>query len=146
MKVPGISSSVPAPAHTPFRFSHTQSLMLVFCCTLFGGVAQYLFKRCSAQTALVVQGGVVHWMALFTNYPLWTGLCCYGISTLLMVLALRDGELSLLYPVISLTYIWVMFMSVLLLHEPLTVWKVAGVSLICFGVGLLGMNGKKAAQ
>ncbi|MDR3717745.1 MAG: EamA family transporter [Bryobacteraceae bacterium] len=120
--------------------------MLVFCCTLFGGVAQYLFKRGTAQAFLAVQGGAIHWMPLLTDYPLWIGLSCYGVSTLLMVLALRDGELSLLYPVISLTYIWVMFMSVLLLHEPLTVWKVAGVSLICLGVCLLGMNGKKAAQ
>ncbi len=120
--------------------------MLVFCCTLFGGVAQYLFKRGTAPAFLAVQGGTIHWMALLTNYPLWAGLACYGVSTLLMVLALRDGELSLLYPVISLTYIWVMFLSVLVLHEPLTVWKAGGVSLICLGVGLLGMEPKKVAQ
>ena len=93
-----------------------------------------------------MQGGNIDWMLLLTNYPLWTGLACYGVSTLLMVLALRDGELSLLYPVISLTYIWVMFLSVLVLHEPLTQWKVAGISLICLGVALLGMKPKKAAQ
>ena len=120
--------------------------MLVFCCTLFGGVAQYLFKRGTAQAFLAVQGGTVNWTMLLTNYPLWTGLSLYAVSTLLMVLALRDGELSLLYPVISLTYIWVMFLSVLVLHEPLTIWKAAGVSLICLGVGLLGMDRKKVPQ
>ena len=145
--MPGISSNASAlRAAKSFRFSHAQSLLLVFCCTLFGGVAQYLFKRSTTQAFLAVQGGNIDWMLLLTNYPLWTGLACYGVSTLLMVLALRDGELSLLYPVISLTYIWVMFLSVLVLHEPLTQWKVAGISLICLGVALLGMKPKKAAQ
>jgi drug/metabolite transporter (DMT)-like permease len=40
----------------------------------------------------------------------------------------------------------VIFLSVLVLHEALTVWKIAGVCLICLGVGLLGMNRKKPAQ
>lgn len=118
----------------------------MFCCTLFGGAAQYLFKRSTGHALVTITNGSVDWMAILTNYPLWIGLAFYGVSTLLMVLALRDGELSLLYPVISLTYIWVMFLSVLLLHEPLTAWKIAGVSLICLGVTLLGLKGRKPTQ
>lgn len=121
--------------------------MLVFCCTLFGGVAQYLFKISTKQHGLLpVTGGRLDWMALATNYPLWIGLACYGVFTLLITVALRDGELSTLYPVISLTYIWVIFISVLLLHEPLTAWKIVGVGLICCGVGLLGISGKEPTQ
>ncbi len=136
---------MPAPAPLSFRFTHNQSLLLVFCCTLFGGVAQYLFKI-STHAVFTLAGGGIAWMAILTNYPLWIGLACYGIFTLLITLALRDGELSLLYPVISLTYIWVIFISVLFLHEPLTVWKLAGVTLICLGVAFLGMGGKKPTQ
>lgn len=120
--------------------------MLVFCCTLFGGVAQYLFKKSTTHAQFTVANGGVAWMSILTNYPLWIGLACYAVFTLLITLALRDGELSLLYPVISLTYIWVVFISVLVLHEPLTVWKIAGVCLICSGVALLGAGGRKEAQ
>lgn len=144
--MPGNSTTAPESAHVSFRFSHNQSLLLVFCCTLFGGVAQYLFKLSTKHAMHVLVDGHVDWVSILTNYPLWIGLAVYGVSTLLMVLALRDGELSLLYPVISLTYIWVIFLSVLLLHEPLTVWKMAGVALICSGVGLLGMKGRKLTQ
>jgi drug/metabolite transporter (DMT)-like permease len=144
--VPGNSSAAPELARPSFRFTHAQSLLLVFCCTLFGGVAQYLFKRSTGHALFTLTNGSVDWMAILTNYPLWIGLACYSVSTLLMVLALRDGELSMLYPVISLTYIWVIFLSVLLLHEPLTVWKMGGVALICSGVALLGMKGKKQTQ
>jgi drug/metabolite transporter (DMT)-like permease len=144
--VPGISSAAPEPVRVSFRFTHAQSLMLVFCCTLFGGVAQYLFKKSTTHAAFTFANGSVNWMSILTNYPLWIGLACYGVFTLLITLALRDGELSVLYPVISLTYIWVVFLSVLVLHEPLTAWKIAGVSLICLGVAFLGMGGKKSVQ
>jgi drug/metabolite transporter (DMT)-like permease len=144
--VPGNSSTAPEPALGSFRFTHNQSLLLVFCCTLFGGVAQYLFKKSTTHAVFTLAGGGVNWMAILTNYPLWLGLACYGIFTLLITLALRDGELSVLYPVLSLTYIWVVVLSVLVLHEPLTAWKIAGVSLICIGVAFLGMGGKKSAQ
>jgi len=145
--VPGNSSAAPgSTARKAFSFTHNQSLLLVFCCTLFGGVAQYLFKISTTHAAFTFENGSVNWLAIVANYPLWIGLACYGIFTLLITLALRDGELSVLYPVISLTYIWVVFLSVLVLHEPLTPWKLAGVALICLGVAFLGSGGKKPAQ
>lgn len=75
---------------------------------------------------------------LLANWSLWAGLTLYGCSTLLLILALRDGELSLLYPVISLTYVWVTIMSVLAFHESINVFKIAGITVICSGVALLG--------
>jgi drug/metabolite transporter (DMT)-like permease len=65
------------------------------------------------------------------------------VSTALLVLALRDGALSLLYPVISLTYVWVILLSYFAFHEALNPWKIGGVVLICGGVTLLGLNGKE---
>lgn len=115
-----------------FRFSHRQSVGLVFLCTLFGVTAQYFIKTCGMQmTAFSVMG-------LLTNLHLWTGLSLYGISTGLLILALRDGELSLLYPVISLTYVWVTILSVLVFNEALNAYKVCGIGVICAGVALLG--------
>ena len=52
-----------------------------------------------------------------TNLPLLSGLVLYGLSTVLLVLALKDGELSLLYPVIALTYVWVTVLSLVILHD-----------------------------
>ena len=94
--------------------------------------AQYLIKiSASSLSALTLN-------SLMTNMPLWFGLALYGVSTGLLILALRDGELSLLYPVISLTYVWVTIMSVVAFHEKLTFYKIAGISVICLGVTLLG--------
>lgn len=115
-----------------YRFSHRQSVGLVFLCTLFGVAAQYFIKTSGMQMASFSV------MGLLTNVSLWVGLSLYGVSTGLLILALRDGELSLLYPVISLTYVWVTILSVLVFNEALNVYKVLGIGVICTGVALLG--------
>lgn len=116
----------------PFHFSHRQSIGLVFCCTLFGVAAQYFIKTSGMQPA----GGGLE--ALLTNWHLWIGLSLYGFSTLLLILALRDGELSLLYPVISLTYVWVTILSVFAFHEQVNPFRLVGIAVICAGVAFLG--------
>ena len=130
----------PSPARTPFRFTHRQSLGLVFLCTIFGVTAQFLIKISTSHPMLAPGTGQLNIAALLANYALWAGLSCYGVSTGLLILALRDGDLSLLYPVISLTYVWVVALGALVFHEALNAGKVAGVALIVCGVALLGME------
>ena len=67
----------------------------------------------------------------------------YGISTLLLVLALKDGELSLLYPVIALTYVWVTALSFLIFHDHINPWKLLGIVFIVAGVAVLGKGGRR---
>jgi multidrug transporter EmrE-like cation transporter len=76
------------------------------------------------------------------NWPLLGGYFLYGISTVLLVLALRKGELSILYPIISLTYVWVLALSALVFKEQLNFWKIGGVLAIVAGVGVLGRDGR----
>jgi multidrug transporter EmrE-like cation transporter len=82
-------------------------------------------------------------LGMVTNLPLMGGYCLYGLSTLLLVLALKDGELSLLYPVIALTYVWVTVLSFLIFHDDINPWKVLGIVLIVSGVAVLGKGGRR---
>lgn len=77
-----------------------------------------------------------------TSLPLLGGYCLYGLNTVLMVFALRDGELSILYPIIALTYVWVTILSVLFFQESLNVSKVFGIAVVVTGVAVLGKRGK----
>lgn len=133
--------SAPAPARLqerkPFHFSRRQSVALVFFCTLFGAAAQILIKH----GANGLTSG--HPLAMITNLPLLAGYSLYGISTVLLVLALKDGELSILYPVISLTYVWVMLLSLVFFKESMNLYKLLGLVIIVAGVGVLGRNGKR---
>jgi multidrug transporter EmrE-like cation transporter len=56
------------------------------------------------------------------------------------VFALKDMELSILYPVISFSYVWVALLSFLIFHETLNPWKASGIAVIMLGVMALGRD------
>lgn len=125
---------------------------MVVGCTVLGAAAQMLIKRGTATMpplldpaagSLLAQAPLIAWKIL-SNLPLFGGLACYGISTILLVLALRYGELSVLYPIIALTYVWVTILSVGFLGETVNVFKIAGLAFIVLGVAVLGRKDKSA--
>jgi drug/metabolite transporter (DMT)-like permease len=120
-----------------FRFTKRQSIALVGLCTLLGAAAQILIKT----GASTLQGAGV--IAMLTNFHILAGYSLYGLFMMVLILALRDGELSILYPVISLTFVWVTILSAVLFHEVLTPGKIAGVAIIVLGVAVLGMGPKR---
>ncbi len=130
-----LSQSCPASMTTSFRFSHGQCVALVFGCTILGAAAQVLMKVGSAVPSSPDFRTIATSLALLAGYSL------YGLSTVLLILALRDGQLSVLYPVVSLTYVWVTVLSVVIFHESLNLFKVLGVATIVAGVAILGRNG-----
>jgi multidrug transporter EmrE-like cation transporter len=114
-----------------------RSIALVFCCTILGAAAQILMKWGANHLA---SPGLI---GMATNMPLMAGYTLYGFSTVLLVLALKDGELSLLYPVIALTYVWVTALSFLIFHDTVNAFKVAGIVIIVAGVVVLSRGGEK---
>lgn len=109
---------------------------MVFGCTVLGAAAQILFKAGLGQMPRFSLA------AAATDVPLLAGLALYGLSTVLLVLALREGQLSILYPVIALTYAWVTIASVVWLGEKVDFLKGAGITIIIAGVALLGRSSK----
>lgn len=121
-----------------------RALLLVFFCTVIGAFSQILIKTGATQLAhQVANPGLIHAAeGMFTNPYLFAGYALYGVSAVLMVLALRDGELSMLYPVIALTYVWVSVLSFFIFRESLSALKLSGIGLIVVGVGVLGRKAK----
>lgn len=62
------------------------------------------------------------------------GLLFYFISLLLWLIVLSKAELSFAYPLISLSYVFVMFFSFFFLHESVGILRILGVFLIISGV------------
>lgn len=71
-------------------------------------------------------------MLLSSNFIL--GGALFALGTILMIMALKREELSLLFPVTALTYIWVMLLSQKFLNEKLNKWKILAVILIVAGI------------
>lgn len=76
------------------------------------------------------------------NYRLALGVGMYLLSTCFFIVALRNGELTVLYPLVSLGYVWTMLWSKLFFKEPLTRYKFAGLFLILIGVSFIGMGNR----
>jgi drug/metabolite transporter (DMT)-like permease len=132
------ATKLPPPQHK--AFTRPQSVVLVFICTIFGAAAQVLMKIGGTK----IQGiDPVH---LLMDLPLIAGYACYGLNTLMLMMALRDGELSKLYPIIALTYVWVIILSYLFFHEVMNIWKIGGIVAIMAGVSVLGQASQTKAH
>lgn len=133
--------TIPAQVTAADPKKRRTSLLLVFICTIVGAAAQILIKQGAGHLTQPGFTGAV--IGMFTNLPLFAGYCLYGINAVLFVLALREGELSLLYPIIALTYVWVSILSVYYFHESMNALKITGLVVIVAGVAILGRGGRR---
>jgi len=106
---------------------------VVILATMVGASAPVLLKKASNKIKLSVRG-------IFFNKNLIGGLALYGVSTLMFIPALKAGDLSVLYPIVAITYVWVSILSVKMLGEKMNAAKWVGIGLILFGVAFIGLG------
>ena len=135
------SVSISPDAQVVDAHKRRRAVLIVAACTLIGATAQVLIKLGAAR--LQDSGLLGTAIGIFTIPTLFAGYCLYGIFTALLVYALRHAELSILYPVIALSYVWVTLLSVLIFHETMNPQKLIGVAIIVVGVTVLGRGGSR---
>ena len=69
--------------------------------------------------------------------PLLVGFTFYGAGALVMIVAYKFGELSVLQPMLSLNYVISIFLAAVVLKENITLLKLIGVVIIIAGVLLI---------
>ena len=104
-------------------------ILSVLVMTLFGSLGALLLKRGSAKASEL--------KSLVTTPQIWLGGLFYLAGALLNIYLLRGYSYSIVYPLTSLTYVWSLFLSALLLHEKVTVQKLLGIAAICLGAFLV---------
>ncbi len=113
------------------------SVVLVVIADLIGSFASILLK--------IGSGSVTRdWRNIMADYRrtlmLFGGLALFGISAIIFTIALRGGELSVLYPFVSIGYIFIVLLSKMILKERINVWKAGGIGFIILGVVLIGFG------
>jgi uncharacterized membrane protein len=106
------------------------AIALATFCALLGSLGQLLFKLGSAS----VEFSIWSWI---TNFKVLGGMALYGLSAILFIVALKYGNLSILYPMIATSYIWVALISIKLLGESLSITQWVGIALILVGLALI---------
>jgi len=115
-----------------------RAIVLMLITTLLTSTAQLLYK------IGVEKIDFTEFLTIITNMPLLAGLSLYVVGAVLMIIALRGGELSVLYPIIATSYIWVGLFSWYLFGEALNVLRWMGIFSIFFGVVFIGFGSKNS--
>lgn len=109
------------------------AILLIITATLIGSFGPILLKKASEKKLSSLS-------SLMSNYHLFGGVALFGVGTVLFLPALKGGELSVLYPFVSLSYVWVSILSVKFLGERMNGSKWLGIALIILGVSLIGIG------
>ena len=97
---------------------------MILCMTLMGSVASIFFKKASESDGF---------LKMLWNINLYIGGVLYLAAAALNIVILRYLDYSVVLPVSSVTYIWTMLLSYVILQEKITKKKVLGV--ICIVIG-----------
>lgn len=110
---------------------------------LYKGIAMILLSAAMACT------GQLLWKLSARNNSMLLillGLILYGLGAVLMIIALRYGELSILHPMMSVGYVLSLILGATVLGENVSFLKAAGVAVIIVGLVFLSSSEKKQSE
>ncbi len=112
------------------------SMAWIFLCGFIGSFGAVFLKAGAAHLDLKIK-------SLLKNWRLWFGIGLYLLSSVFFVFGMRRGELSVLYPLVALGYMWTVVWSKVFFGEPLTKSKFIAVGMILVGIAFLGWGSQK---
>jgi drug/metabolite transporter (DMT)-like permease len=111
------------------------SIVLVLIASVIGSAGAVFLKS----GAMNLQSNL---SSIVFNWKLALGIVTYMLSSVLFVKGMSNGELSILFPMVSLGYICTLAWSRLFFHEVITRAKVMGIGLILVGIVCLSLANK----
>jgi len=115
-------------------------LLIVLTCVTLGVFGQLAMKKGLNMLPYVISIRDLFsekiFSIVFQNY-VFIGIVLYMLASLLWLAALSQEELSFIYPLIAIGYVFTAILSKFLFHENLTMFRFFGILLICGGVYLI---------
>lgn len=110
--------------------NHYLALACVFTSSVLGATGSLFFKKASEQFKF-------SFIALLKNYYLIIGFGLFGSSLVIYLFGLNLTQLTFIYPLSSLSYVWSLFIGRYFFSEPITKLKVFGVVFIFLGTAFI---------
>lgn len=105
----------------------TISIILTVISSLLGATGMLFFKLGSKKATLKIKDWLRNWKIIF-------GLVLYATALLALIFALKTGDLSVVYPIYALSYVWVALYSKTLLKEKVNLMNWIGTFIIILGI------------
>lgn len=110
-----------------------QSLVQISCSALLAGSGQICWKMATIAS--------MSYLEIFLSPWFYFGIGLYVIATVLMILAFKQGDLSVLFAILATSLIWVNLFSIYYFEsETLNNFRMMGIVLIFIGCCMLGLQ------
>jgi multidrug transporter EmrE-like cation transporter len=109
------------------------SMLLVLVASIFGSFGA-VFLKMGAEKLKTGLLNIVSWQATL-------GVGLFLLSSVFFVMGIKHGELSVLYPMVSLGYVWTLLWSRLFFKEPVTKQKFLALGMILTGIVFIAALG-----
>ncbi len=119
--------------------TETWAVMLMTMATLCNSAAQLIYKHSIDVSGLDI-------IRLITNGWIVLGLLLYGISGILLLVSLRGGEASVLYPIYTLSFIWIAIGASVFFDEIIGMKSIIGMIAVITGIILINISSNPIAD
>ena len=109
------------------------SIILVLVASLIGSLAMVLLKVGADRHRR--KQSFLRWTSVIVG-----GIALFLISSVLYLLGIKNGSLTVLYPMVATGYVWGLLWSRLFFGEPFNRNKFVGVTLVLAGVFFIGLG------
>ena len=114
----------------------TWAIALMVLCTAFTSAAQVFYKFGADKLEFNL-------LSLITNLPLIMGMVLYVLGAVIMITAFKGGEVSVLYPIVATSYMWVSLLSIYFFNENLNIFRWIGIFAIISGIILISISSRE---
>lgn len=108
------------------------AILLVVVGTMIGAFGSLLLKKGAKNFRLDIS-------LLVRNWRVSVGLMLYVIASVLYIIALKHGQLSVIYPIAAAQYVWICLLAQKYLNERMNKLKWIGVFIIITGIILINI-------
>jgi len=109
------------------------AVILMVLCTLFTSSAQLLYKAGAGKLEFNL-------LSIISNWNIILGIVLYGLGAVLLVVALKGGKVTVLYPIVASSYIWVALGSGYFFKEVVNLFRWIGIIFIIFGIIIINIG------
>jgi multidrug transporter EmrE-like cation transporter len=120
------------------------AMVLVLASTLSAASGQILIKMGVNDVDLqIIDKILADSTIVLTLVPLAVGYFLYALAAGMLIVSLKYGQLSVLYPIYAMNFVWVAVMSPVFFEtDSMSPLKWAGVAAIVAGVSLIGLGSR----